>query len=242
MRGRRARLSRRAHRRRAAGRQHGLLRRCDAVRRRAPPNLAVAHAPEPGSRARPHRLHVDRRGRRRARAGSRGRACAALAVSAQHGFRGLGADRRQSFDQCRRARRAALRHDARPRSRPRSGAAERRGARGAERPAQGQHGLRLQGIVLGSRGHARRHHGRRAQAVSGAAGARDRVARGGECRRRLSAARPCAPRERRPGRLGRVRVAPLARSRAAPRRRRARSAALAGRALPAARARVGRSR
>ena len=73
--------------------------------------------------------------------------------------RGLVPDRRQPRDQRRRRRGAALRQHPRPRARPRGRARRRAGLERAERPAQGQHGLRPEEAVRRLGGHARHHHG-----------------------------------------------------------------------------------
>ena len=67
----------------------------------------------------------------------------------------------------------------------------------AHRPAQGQHRLRHQVAVPRRRRHARRHHGRLHQAVSGAALARHRVRRGARPGRRGVVAGRAARGERR---------------------------------------------
>ena len=67
-------------------------------------------------------------------------------------------------------------------------------------------GYDLKALFLGRRRHAWRDHRCGAEAVPGAACARDGVARGEGRRRRLRVARQRAPRERRPGRVGGVRA------------------------------------
>ena len=145
---------------RPAGRQHQLLRGRDAAAgRQRDPAFAAPPAEHPrgrpaqrfphgGGGLRARRTAVP--GRRRAdrllpmSLGSEGSATLGGIVSTNAGG----------------TSRAALRHDARARARPRGGAARRARARSAVRPAQGQHGLRPEAAVHRRGGHARDRDGR----------------------------------------------------------------------------------
>ena len=165
----------------AAGRQHRPRRRPDAAQWRSR-GVAAPARQDPRDR---HRLqHHDLRGRRGAadRAAEGVRRRPAVSAVARRG-RKLH-HRRQSLDQCRRHRRARLWRRARDGAWAGSGARRRARAQRAVEAEEGQH--RLQSAQpLHRRGrHARHHHRGDAEAVSEAAGDRDRlcraeVARGG---------------------------------------------------------------
>ena len=111
-------------------------------------------------------------------------------VSAVARRRGQLHHRRQSLHQCRRHRRARLWRRARSRARPRSGAARRpRAATRLNKLKKDNTGYDLQEPVHRRRRHARHHHRRGAQAVSGAQDRGDRLRR-----RAVAAGRARAPR------------------------------------------------
>ena len=127
---------------------------------------------------------------------ARGRRRRRPALSAAAAVGGHLHHRRQSLDQCRRHRRARLRHRALARARPRGGAGRRPRAEQPQQAEEGQHRLRPQEPVHRRRRHARRHH--RGGAAAGAAPAlgRDRVRRRAVAARRrstCSGSRPSAP-------------------------------------------------
>ena len=110
----------------------------------------------------------DRRGRRHARRGRRGRPGDGLGVRRRPRGPRHGDDRRHDRHQRRRGARAALRLDAGQRARRRGGARRRLGRQPARRAAQGQHRLRPGRAAVRQRGHARDRH-------RGAAAARPRT-------------------------------------------------------------------
>ena len=78
---------------------------------------------------------------------------------------GLMPDRRQHLDQCRRHGGARLRQHAKPRARPRSGAADGRDLERAARPGEGQFRLRPEAALHRRGGHARHRHRGGAEAL-----------------------------------------------------------------------------
>ena len=161
---------------RAAGRQYRPRRRRRPARGRAQ-HRPRARPHEPHPRDRPGQFHDDRRGRLHPRASAAGGRRGRPAVPAEPRRRGQLPDRRQSLDQCRRHRGAALRQYARAELGPRGRAARRADLGRAARAAQGQHRLRPEAALHRRRRHARRHHRRDAEAVPEAARGRDRVSR-----------------------------------------------------------------
>ena len=99
--------------------------------------------------------------------------------------------------QRRRRRRAGLRQRAPASARARGGAGRRARLGRPQGPQEGQHRLRPQGPVHRLGGHARRHHCRRAQAVSQAGREGHRIRRAAGPRRGAAAVRPGAG-DRRP--------------------------------------------
>ena len=141
----------------------------------------------------PRELHDDRRSRLRARRGPGGSGLGRSAVSDEPRLGRLVPARRQSLDERGRHGGPALRHDARPRARPRSRAARWPRARWSQAAAQGQHRLRPARSVHRRGRHARRHHRSGVQAVLSPGVDRHRIRRRRPIRRRRSrCCRACA--------------------------------------------------
>ncbi len=115
-----------------------------------------------------------------------GRGRRGLAVPAVARRRRQLRDRRQSVDQRRRHRGAALRQRARARARPRSRSRRRPRLGRPARTAQGQHRLRPEAALPRQRRHARHHHRGGAEALSAAAHVGDGMGRASPTSRRRS--------------------------------------------------------
>ena len=162
----------------AAGRQYRAGRRPDSARRRGDP---FAHPARQDPRGRSGLQHHDLRGRRGAGQGAGSRGQRRPAVPAVARRRGKLHHRRQPLHQCRRHRRAGLRHHARSGARAGSGAGRRAHPAAAAKAEKGQHRLRPAAHLHRRRRHAWHHHRGGAQAVSAAARGGDRL-----CRRALA--------------------------------------------------------
>ena len=184
-------LCARTYRDRAAGRQHQLLRRCDAAAfRQRDPAFAAPPAENPLGR-RAERLAHRRSGLRARGTAIRGRRRQSPAADVAR-LRGQRDARRHRLDQRRRHGGVALWNDACARARARSGAAGRQRARPVDRAAQGQHRLRPEAAIHWRRGHARRRDRRDAAAVSASGGRGDGIRRARLASRRAGAARDAA--------------------------------------------------